>query len=139
MRLGIVMHVMRLQHEWFTYDIRIHRVQTGEFTYELIGEEADYLPKAMQTFAEFLRACGYGWVTVKQIDGERIDTPVGRIKPADYLFSGDYALAGRILHGLQTWYNHDKSFSLMKLKTIHQLPMNKRQSIRLLMITGRFV
>lgn len=57
-----------------------------EISYELTGEDADYLPKAMASFAEFLRASGFVWVSVDQVEGKKING----IKTKDYLFRGDY-------------------------------------------------
>lgn len=52
----------------------------------LDGEEADYLPKVMATFAEFCRSVGFVWVKVDQTeaDGEK------GYKVKNYLFTGNY-------------------------------------------------
>lgn len=53
---------------------------------KLSGEEADYLPKAMATFAEFCRAVGFVWVSVDQVEGESLKG----YKVKNYLFRGNY-------------------------------------------------
>jgi len=54
--------------------------------YTLDGEDADYLPKALVTFANFLRATGFGWVGVKPIPTKR----EAGYTTDDYLFHSDY-------------------------------------------------
>lgn len=62
----------------------------------LNGEDADYLPKAMTTFAEFLRSVGFGWVGVKNIPAKR----EAGYTSDDYLFHGSYA-----------WNTNEEEFS----------------------------
>jgi hypothetical protein len=76
-----------------------------QFTYELHGEEADYLPKAMATFAEFLRAAGFGWVAVDQVEGQKING----IKTKDYLFRGDYKW-GHNTDWAESWFEPDANY-----------------------------
>lgn len=52
----------------------------------LNGEKADYLPKVMETFAEFCRAVGFVWVAVDQVAGKSLKG----YKTKNYLFRGDY-------------------------------------------------
>ena len=53
---------------------------------KLTGEEADYLPKAMATFAEFCRAVGFVWVSVDMVEGESLKGYTTK----NYLFRGNY-------------------------------------------------
>ena len=53
---------------------------------KLNGEEADYLPKVMATFAEFCRAVGFVWVSVDQVEGQSLKGYTTK----NYLFRGDY-------------------------------------------------
>jgi hypothetical protein len=76
-----------------------------EFTYELTGEEADYLPKAMATFAEFLRAAGFCWVAVDQVEGKRLNG----IKTKDYLFRGDYKWDDTT-NWAESWYEPEETY-----------------------------
>jgi len=76
-----------------------------EFTYELTGEEADYLPKAMATFAEFLRAAGFCWVAVDQVEGQKLNG----IKTKDYLFRGDYKWNDST-NWADPWHKSDKDY-----------------------------
>lgn len=51
----------------------------------LTGEDADYLPKVMVTFADFLRGVGFTWVGVEQLDCDDKSFPT-----KNYLFHGNY-------------------------------------------------
>lgn len=56
--------------------------------YVLDGEDADYLPKAVETFAEFLRACGFIYVGAKKVPSSK-DRSMD-INRSDYLIHSDY-------------------------------------------------
>lgn len=64
----------------------------------LTGEDADYLPKAMVTFADFLRGVGFTWVGVEQIDCD--DKP---FETKNYLFHGNYK-SGDYDDWGESWY-----------------------------------
>jgi len=75
------------------------------FNFELTGEDADYLPKAMQTFAEFLRAAGFCWVAVDQINGKNENGTV----TDHYLFRGDYKWNDST-NWAEPWHKSDKDY-----------------------------
>lgn len=68
--------VMTLSYSGFGRDVTI----------TLNGEDADYLPKVMVSFAEFCRAVGFCWVAVDQVEGESLKG----FKTKNYLFRGNY-------------------------------------------------
>lgn len=55
--------------------------------YVLDGEDADYLPKVVETFASFLRACGFVYVGAKKVPSSKISEGIRR---SDYLIHSDY-------------------------------------------------
>lgn len=52
--------------------------------FNLIEDNADYLPKILQNFAEFLRASGFVYVAAK-----KVPSPDGKVR-SDYLFHSEY-------------------------------------------------